>query len=217
MQRVNVPPVGRRRRPTVVERGELATPLWGRNFDDVGRCRAVHEGDTEAENESTSDELVDARGGSDDCSPNANDQATHEHADTPTEAVPGRGRGRGQFHTCTLWWRDRVVRARASEERANNTTDVVHGEDDTGSWILGLTSANRSEPEHIDGCTLAEIGAVCKAVKICLHAVDSSPKEQGRGALGSNSRGKSKELSTYMRVPSYGGINTSVVIYTIET
>jgi hypothetical protein len=91
VQRINVPPIGRRCGLTVVERGELATPLWGRNFDDVGRCRAVHEGATEAENESSGDELVDACGGGDDCGPDADDQATREYAGTPTEAVPGEG------------------------------------------------------------------------------------------------------------------------------
>jgi hypothetical protein len=76
---------------TVIERGELATPLRGSNFNDIGRSRAGHEGNTETENESTGNELVGTSGGGDDCSSDADDQAAHEHADTATEAVPGRG------------------------------------------------------------------------------------------------------------------------------
>jgi hypothetical protein len=75
-----------------------------------------------------------------------------------------------------------VVRAGAGEERTNNTTDVIHGEDNTGSWVSESTSAN-CPSLNIYRCTLAEVGAVCKAVDICLHTVDASPEEQGRGAL----------------------------------
>ena len=76
---------------TVEGRGEPATPLRGSNFGYIGWTRADHEGDTETGNESTDDELVGMSGSGDDCSPDANDQATHEHADTATEAIPGRG------------------------------------------------------------------------------------------------------------------------------
>lgn len=53
-------------------------------------------------------------------------------------------------------------------------------------WVLyvGVKGANRSKPEHIYGCALAEVGTTCKAVDLCLHTVDASPKEEGRGALG---------------------------------
>ena len=76
---------------TVEGRGEPATPLRGSNFGDICRARGDHEGDTKAGNEPTDDELVGMSGSGDDCSPDANDQATHEHANTATEAIPGRG------------------------------------------------------------------------------------------------------------------------------
>jgi len=70
-------------------------------------------------------------------------------------------------------WRDRVVRARTGEERADNTTDVVHGEDDTGSWFLRV---NECQLLQAEACTLAKVGTVCKSVDICLHTVDPGPK-----------------------------------------
>ena len=76
---------------TVEGRGEPAAPLRGSNFGDIGWTRTDHEGDTETGNEPTDNELIGMSGSGDDCSPDANDQATHEHADTATEAIPGRG------------------------------------------------------------------------------------------------------------------------------
>ncbi len=83
----------------------------------------------------------------------------------------------GQGRTC-----------KGGEERINNSTDVVHGEDNTGSWIWGLIGANRSKLEHMYGCTLTEVGTICKAVGVCLHTADTSLEEQGCCALGSTRR-----------------------------
>ena len=68
-------------------------PLWGSNFYDIGRCCAGHDEDAKAENESTGNVLANLYGGGDGCSPDANGQATHEHACTATKAVSRRGQG----------------------------------------------------------------------------------------------------------------------------
>jgi hypothetical protein len=51
----------------VVEGGKATTPLWGSDFNDVGRSSAGHDGYTETENETTSDELFLVVGRGDDC------------------------------------------------------------------------------------------------------------------------------------------------------
>ena len=159
--------------------------MRGSDFDCIGRTRAVHEGTTEAENETACNELVNMSGGGDNCSPDANDQATHEHADTATEVVPGRGEGQ-----CGTRFRKVVVRAGASEERPNNSTNHVHGEDNTSSWILVLTNTDRSPTEN--GHTLAEVSAVGKALNIRLHTVDASPEKVGVVISQANTKGRAR-------------------------
>ena len=70
-----------------------------------------------------------------------------------------------------------VVRAGGGKESTDHSTDAVHGEDNTGHWILWWTgvniSINHSWAEHRH--TLAEVAAIGKAFHVCPHTIDTNP------------------------------------------
>lgn len=94
----------------VVETGHTTTPLRRADLNAVGRSRSGKDGDTETEDEATSNELVAVVGRSNDGSSNANDPCTGEHTSASTPAISNG----------------------TSEPGANDTTDGVDGEDETG-------------------------------------------------------------------------------------
>lgn len=125
----------------VVESGKTSTPLRGSNFDDVRGGGASKDGDTETENETTSNELILGICGRDDGRTNANDNSSDEHASTTSETI-SEGAG---------------------EPGTDDTSDGVDGEDDRGtlSEIVSCDEAILVVLHTVDGSHQRAIVAVC--------------------------------------------------------
>lgn len=113
---------------TIVQSDESTTPLSGGDLDTVGGGSDGHDGDTETEDETTSDKLGDLVGARDDDHSDDNKGSCESAASKPTAS---------RYTSWDEWLTTAehadtssvLVRDGTSEEGSDHTTHTVHGED----------------------------------------------------------------------------------------
>lgn len=140
----------------VVETGHTTTPLRRADFNAVGRSRGGEDGDTETEDETTSNELVAVVGRGNDGSSDANDPSTNEHTGTSSPAISNGTSEPGTGDTTNGVDREDETGGRTEVTRVELVLVVGHGVDGSHQGTIVTVGARAQEgnehaPEEEEG------------------------------------------------------------------